>query len=72
MNSLLDEQVWLKWMELRVHGDTDANYTGTGCIPYYDNLNKLFNKVFGNKYSKEDYISQINFKVSDFYLKFSD
>ena len=33
LNGKLDKSVWVKWMELRVHGEAGSIKTPTGCIP---------------------------------------
>jgi phosphoenolpyruvate carboxykinase (GTP) len=60
-----DKQVWLKWMELRVHGDVDAIKTPTGFIPYYDDLKKLFQQHLDKDYSKEDYDVQFTIRIPE-------
>ena len=40
-----DVQVWLEWLELRVHDEVDAIETPIGFIPKYEDLKTLFNKI---------------------------
>ncbi len=63
LNGMHDKKVWLKWMELRTHNEVDAIETPTGFIPKYNDLKKLFDKVLGKKYSKEDYEKQFTIRV---------
>lgn len=63
LNVREDKRVWLKWMELRVHGDADAIRTPTGYIPMYDDLTRLFYEVLGKSYSREDYIKQFSIRI---------
>ncbi|MCG9478847.1 MAG: phosphoenolpyruvate carboxykinase (GTP) [Actinomycetia bacterium] len=63
ISSILDKRVWLKWMELRVHGEVDAIDIGTGYIPYYEDLRGLFEKVLDSEYSKKDYEKQFSLRV---------
>ncbi|MEM4667394.1 MAG: phosphoenolpyruvate carboxykinase (GTP) [Thermofilum sp.] len=51
----LDKKVWLKWIELRCHGDVGAVRTPAGLIPVYEDLRKLFDEVLGKSFSEELY-----------------
>jgi phosphoenolpyruvate carboxykinase (GTP) len=63
MNAKTDKSVWLKWMELRVHGEAEAIETPTGKIPKYEDLKKLFKDVLNREYSIEDYKKQFCLRV---------
>ncbi len=63
LNDKMDKAVWLKWMELRSHGDIEAVKTPTGFIPRYEDLEKLFRTVLAKEYSEEDYINQFTVRV---------
>ncbi len=65
MNSIADKKVWLKWMELRVHGDVGAIKTPTGFIPEYEDLRNLFKKVLDKEYPENDYIKQFTIRVPE-------
>ena len=65
VNGVRDKHVWIKWMELRVHGDVDAITCPTGQIPHYDDLVKLFRQVFDKTYTNEDYINQFTLRVPE-------
>jgi phosphoenolpyruvate carboxykinase (GTP) len=65
LNSPRDKHVWVKWMELRVHGDTGAIRSPTGLIPKYEDLRVLFNQVLGKEYRKEDYAKQFAIRVPE-------
>ena len=65
VNGMRDKHVWVKWMELRVHGDADAITCPTGQIPCYGDLVKLFKEVLGKSYTKEDYIKQFTIRVPE-------
>lgn len=62
-NAILDKAVWVKWMDLRIHGDADAIDGGCGLIPIYEDLKPIFKEVRGTDYSKEDYVSQFSINV---------
>ena len=62
---MLDKGVWMKWMELRAHGDVDAIDTPTGMIPRYEDLNKLFKQVLNKPYSQEQYVQQFTLRVEE-------
>jgi len=65
VNEIQDKHVWIKWMELRIHGDVDAISCPTGQIPCYDDLVKLFKQVRGKTYTKDDYIKQFTIRVPE-------
>lgn len=65
VNDISDKRVWLKWMELRVHGDVEAIRTPTGFIPKYEDLKRLFKKVLDKDYSKHDYTMQFTTRVPE-------
>lgn len=63
-NQKTDKAVWLKWMELRVHGDADAIETPTGFIPLYDDLKRIFQEILTRDYPEGDYLHQFSVRVS--------
>jgi len=65
LNGIKDKHVWLKWAELRIHGDVSAIKTPTGYIPEYEDLKKLFKEVLGKDYSKKDYIQQFTIRIPE-------
>jgi phosphoenolpyruvate carboxykinase (GTP) len=65
LNDPKDKHVWVKWMELRVHGEVDAIKTPTGYIPNYEDLRRLFKQVRNEDYSKEDYVKQFSIRVKE-------
>ena len=65
VNGVRDKHVWVKWMELRVHGDVDTITCPTGQIPLYGDLVPLFKQVLDKDYTKEDYISQFTIRVPE-------
>ena len=69
LNHKTDKAVWLKWMELRVHDETDAIKTPTGLIPKYEVLKKLFKDVLGRDFTKDDYINQFSLRVPKYLSK---
>ena len=58
LNTMDDKRVWIKWMELRRHGDVEAIKTPTGYIPKYPDLKKLFKEVLSKDYSEKEYEEQ--------------
>ena len=62
-NHKTDKRIWLKWMELRVHGDVDAIKTPTGFIPQYADLQRLFQEILKRDYPEGDYIQQFSIRV---------
>ena len=69
LNHKLDKGVWLKWMELRVHGDVDAIETPIGYIPKYEDLRRLFREVLNKEYSREAYEKQFTIRVPELLAK---
>ncbi|MEM3192491.1 MAG: phosphoenolpyruvate carboxykinase domain-containing protein, partial [Candidatus Parvarchaeota archaeon] len=63
LNEKVDKAVWLKWMELRIHGEVGAILTPIGYIPKYEDLKVLFKNVLGKDYSKEDYEKQFSIRT---------
>ncbi|MEM2288919.1 MAG: phosphoenolpyruvate carboxykinase domain-containing protein, partial [Sulfolobales archaeon] len=59
----VDKRVWLKWMELRVHGESDAIKTPVGYIPVYQDLVKLFDVYLGKEYSEDRYVKEFSLRV---------
>ncbi len=65
VNGVRDKHVWVKWMELRTHGDVGALVGPTGMIPEYEVLEQLFKEVLGKEYSHYDYINQFTLRVPE-------
>jgi phosphoenolpyruvate carboxykinase (GTP) len=65
LNDPKDKHVWVKWMELRVHGEVDAIKAPTGYLPKYEDLRKLFKQVRNKDYSKEEYVQQFSIRVQE-------
>jgi phosphoenolpyruvate carboxykinase (GTP) len=65
VNTPQDKHVWIKWMELRVHGEAGAIRSPTGFLPKYEDLRKLFDRVLNKDYTKEDYIKQFTIRVPE-------
>ncbi len=64
-NGVRDKRVWVKWMELRVHGEADALRTPTGWIPCLSDLQRLFPSVTGQEYTAEAYRAQFTLRVPE-------
>ncbi|MBO3800062.1 MAG: phosphoenolpyruvate carboxykinase (GTP) [Candidatus Brockarchaeota archaeon] len=65
LNDRRDKQVWMKWMELRVHSDIGAVKSPTGWIPKYEDLKKLFYEIRGIEYTETDYVKQFTIRVRE-------
>jgi len=65
VTGMRDKAVWVKWMELRVHGDVGAVKGPTGWIPKYEDLTPLFQQVLDKKYAREDYVRQFTVRVPE-------
>ncbi len=69
LNGMLDKAVWVKWMELRIHGEAEAIDAGYGLIPKYDDLKKLFKEVRNKDYTEADYVSQFTVRIPELLAK---
>jgi len=65
LTGINDKNVWIKWMELRVHGDVEAITTPTGLMPFYEDLQKLFAAVLKKDYSTRQYVRQFTMRVPE-------
>jgi phosphoenolpyruvate carboxykinase (GTP) len=65
VNGVRDKHVWVKWMELRVHGEAGCIQAPTGYIPCYENLKKLFKETLKKDYSQDDYVKQFTIRVAE-------
>lgn len=65
LNDRRDKQVWMKWMDLRVHNDIGAIKSPTGWIPKYEDLKRLFYEVRGIEYTETDYVKQFTIRVRE-------
>jgi phosphoenolpyruvate carboxykinase (GTP) len=66
LNAKLDKEVWLMWMEGRVHGDFKAIATPIGYIPLYQDLKMIFADVFDRYYSIADYEKQFSVRLQKY------
>ena len=69
LSSMEDKRVWLRWMELRVHGEVDAIRTPTGFIPKYEDLKVLFRQVLDRDFPKETYDQLFAIRVKELIAK---
>jgi len=65
LNAPQDKHVWIKWMELRVHGEAGAIRAPTGFLPKYADLQKLFKRILKKEYTKEEYIKQFTIRIPE-------
>ena len=65
LNSRSDKHAWVKWIDLRVHGEAGARRAPTGLIPEYKDLAELFKQVLNKEYSMEDYRRQFTIRVPE-------
>jgi phosphoenolpyruvate carboxykinase (GTP) len=65
LNGKLDKAVWLRWMELRVHGDVEAVPAPTGLLPKYDDLVRLFRQRLERDYTREEYVEQFTTRIGE-------
>ncbi|MHC4716748.1 MAG: phosphoenolpyruvate carboxykinase (GTP), partial [Planctomycetota bacterium] len=65
LNGMRDKHVWVKWAELRVHGDVEAIETPVGLIPRYEDLKRLFKEVLDKAYTEAEYLEQFRIRVPE-------
>jgi len=65
LNGKLDKAIWVKWIELRIHGDVDAIDAAIGKIPKYEDLKVLFKQVREQEYTEQDYIDQFLIRIPE-------
>ncbi len=65
LNSREDKQIWLKWMEQRVHNDISAIRTPIGLIPDYEDLHRLFGVVLNKEYTRDAYKQQFTIRIPE-------
>ena len=69
LNGKLDKSIWIKWMELRVHGDVEAIDAACGKLPKYEDLKALFKQVLGDEYTEQDYVDQFTIRIPELIAK---
>lgn len=69
LNGKLDKSIWLKWMELRIHGDAEALDAAYGFIPKLEDLQKLFKQVLKLDYTEQDYVDQFLIRIPELLAK---
>lgn len=69
LNGKLDKSVWIKWMELRIHGDVEAIDAAYGLIPRYEDLKALFKQVLDKDYTQQDYVDQFMIRIPELLAK---
>ena len=69
LNGKLDKSVWVKWMDLRIHGEAEALDGACGMIPLYEDLKALFKEVLDKEYSEQDYVDQFMIRIPELLAK---
>ncbi|MFH1101901.1 MAG: phosphoenolpyruvate carboxykinase (GTP) [Methanobacteriota archaeon] len=64
-----DKQIWLKWIELRVHNEVKVRRTPTGLIPEYSDLQRLFWELQNKQYPSDQYRQQFTIRVPEHLAK---
>jgi phosphoenolpyruvate carboxykinase (GTP) len=65
VTGMRDKAIWLKWMELRVHGGVRAIPGPTGHLPLHADLKKLFKKVLARPYTEKQYVEQFALRIPE-------
>ena len=65
LTGMRDKAVWIKWMELRVHGEAPALRGPTGWLPKYEDLARLFKEVLDKAYTREQYVEQFTIRIPE-------
>jgi len=69
LNGKLDKSVWIKWIELRIHGEVEAIDAAYGLIPKYEDLKPLFKSVLNKEYTEQDYVDQFTVRIPELIAK---
>ena len=69
ITGMKDKYVWVKWMELRCHGEVEALETPVGRIPRFDDLAKLFKAVLDRDYTREEYEAAFSLRIPQYLAK---
>jgi phosphoenolpyruvate carboxykinase (GTP) len=69
LTSKLAKKVWLRWAELRVHGEVETYPTPLGFIPRYEDLQPMFRNYLGEEFSKELYVELFKFRIDPWVAK---
>jgi len=65
LNGMNDKRVWIKWVELLVHGEVGTLTAPTGRIPKYSDLKMLFRQVLNKDYTEHDYVEQFTIRIAE-------
>ena len=65
VTGMRDKAVWIKWMELRVHGEAEAIQGPTGWLPLHADLKKLFKKALAKNYTEKEYVEQFTIRIPE-------
>jgi len=65
LNAMLDKHVWIRWAELRVHGDVGAVAGPTGLLPRYEDLRRLFAEVRNQEFTEAQYAEQFKIRIPE-------
>lgn len=63
LNATRDKAIWMKWMELRVHGEVDAITSPVGLIPKHADLRQLFEELLNKDYTEALYEREFSIRV---------
>ncbi len=69
LNGKLDKGVWVKWMDLRAHGEAEAIDAPTGRIPMFADLQRLFKQQLDVDYTEADYVAQFTIRIPEWLAK---
>ena len=69
LNSKEDKRIWVKWAVKRVEDSVDAIHTPIGLIPYFEDLQSLFEKILNKRYTKDNYEKQFTIKLRSYLEK---
>ena len=69
LNGKLDKSIWIKWMELRIHGDAEVLDAAYGLIPMYNDLKTIFKQVLNLEYTEQDYVDQFLIRIPELLAK---
>lgn len=68
-NEKVDKKIWLFWAEGRIHNEYQAIKTPIGYIPKHEDLQTLFQQVFNQEYTEDEYRQQFSIRIEKYLEK---
>ena len=65
LNGKLDKGIWIKWMDLRAHGEAEALDAPDGKYPKFEDLRRLFAEHMDKDYTEAEYVQQFTVRIPE-------